>query len=39
MSSLQVFFRVGILAKLEDVRDERLAKIMITCRVGSGVSS
>uniref|UniRef100_A0A8W4FFN5 Myosin heavy chain 16 n=1 Tax=Sus scrofa TaxID=9823 RepID=A0A8W4FFN5_PIG len=26
----KVFFRVGILAKLEDVRDERLAKIMIT---------
>uniref|UniRef100_A0A4X1U829 Myosin-16 n=1 Tax=Sus scrofa TaxID=9823 RepID=A0A4X1U829_PIG len=27
---IKVFFRAGILAKLEDVRDERLAKIMIT---------
>lgn len=25
---LQVFFRAGVLAKLEDMRDERLAKIM-----------
>lgn len=24
----QVFFRAGILAKLEDMRDDRLAKIM-----------
>lgn len=24
----QVFFRAGVLAKLEDMRDERLAKIM-----------
>lgn len=25
---LQVFFRAGVLAKLEDMRDDRLAKIM-----------
>lgn len=25
---MQVFFRAGVLAKLEDMRDERLAKIM-----------
>lgn len=31
----QVFFRAGILAKLEDMRDERLAKIMtmLQCRL------
>lgn len=26
--ALQVFFRAGVLAKLEDMRDERLAKII-----------
>lgn len=27
-NALQVFFRAGVLAKLEDMRDERLAKII-----------
>lgn len=30
---LQVFFRAGVLVKLEDMRDERLAKIMTMLQV------